>query len=100
MTPSELEQAKKELAEKWGYCKQEGRGNFTYKPTPGAFPEFSIEIDALLAQHREMVLEEVKEGLLKQTHLMKYTNEWPSQAVPIATIREIPALFRKQLTGK
>ena len=41
---------------------------------------------------REEIIEQCKEELLKHCFVMRHTNGYPAEAVPKATILELPAL--------
>ena len=53
---------------------------------------FECQVENLFAERGRIVLD-CRDQLLKQTHPMTHRNGYPSLAVPLATILELPALM-------
>lgn len=51
-------------------------------------------------ERAEELLNFMKDCLLKHLHVMKHTNNYPSEAVPKATILELPKLYAKEVEDK
>lgn len=58
------------------------------------------ELEEKLSIHRQEVIKEVQDELLKQLLPMVHTNGYPSHAVPKATILSLPALMRTKSKTK
>ena len=55
-------------------------------------------VEKLLNQFKKDIVEDCKNELLKQMFLMRHKNDYPSEAVPKATILELPALMNIRIT--
>ena len=65
-----------------------------YNPQHPAVSKCLSDLNSLLEQHKEMIIEEVRDELLKHCFPMFHGNRYPSDAVPKGTILELPALLK------